>query len=397
MTDTTPAAPARIALIDTLRAFALIGVYLVHMFEQYEIYWAAPKENLTHTIFTTFLMGKAFSLLTLCFGLSFFILMDRAARRGADFSGRFVWRMVVLALIGLAHSLIYRGDILMVLAPMGLLLVPFYRASSRVALAVAAVLLAQPWLLIQIAAAASGAGWANQSPHNWADTGPAFYRTAPLGQMLVWNVWQGQSFKWWFFIETGRIFQILALFLVGLTLGRAGVFDAPERFAKPRRIALAALLVVALTSHFGAAPLAALLPDAKAAPMARKLVETLMGGWFDVSVMGVYVLLIVELYMGPLRALLERLAPMGRMTLTFYVAQSLIWVPIFYGFGLGAWKWLPQGTALLLAVGFLVLQGVVATLWFRRFHYGPLEWLWRAATYGTTKVPFRRQPAPVTA
>ena len=391
MTDATPAAPARNALIDTLRAFALIGVYLVHMFEQYEIYWAAPKENLTHAIFTTFLMGKAFSLLTLCFGLSFFILMDRAARRGTDFSWRFAWRMAVLALIGLAHSLVYRGDILMVLAPLGLLLVPFYRASGKVVLAVAAILLAQPWLWFETFAAASGATWANQAFHHWADTGPAFYRTAGLAQALAWNVGEGQSFKWWFFLETGRIFQILALFLVGLTLGRAGVFDAPERFTKQRRAALAALIAVALACHFAAQPLAALLPDAKAAPMARKLFETLLGGWFDVSVMGVYVLLIVELYMSPLRGPLERLAPMGRMTLTFYVAQSLIWVPIFYGFGLGAWKWLPQGTALLLAAGFLVMQAAVATVWFKRFHYGPLEWVWRAATYGTTRLPFLKK------
>lgn len=388
--DGTPAAPARNLLIDTLRAFALIGVYMVHMFEQYEIYWAAPNQNLTHTIFTTFFMGKAFSLLTLCFGLSFFLLMDKADRRGTNFSGRFAWRMVVLALIGLAHSLIYRGDILMVLAPLGLLLIPFYRAPTKVILTVAAILLAQPLLAFQIISAAMGATWANAAPHHWGDTGPAFYRTAPLEQMLTWNVWQGQSFKWWFFIETGRLFQILALFLIGLSLGRAGVFDAPERFVRQRRRALVALIVFALLARFGQAPLAALLPDATAAPMARKLLGNLMGGWFDVSLMGAYVLLIVEAYQGAGRRLLERLAPMGRMTLTFYVLQSLIWVPVFYGFGLGAWKWLPQGTALWLGLGFLVIQGVVATLWFKRFHYGPLEWFWRAATYGTVKVPFVR-------
>lgn len=390
MTDATLAAPARNLLIDTLRAFALIGVYMVHMFEQYEIYWAAPRQNLTHAIFTTFFMGKAFSLLTLCFGLSFFLLMDKADRRGADFSGRFAWRMAVLALIGLAHSLVYRGDILMVLAPLGLILIPYHRASNRMILGLAAVLLAQPWLLFEIFSAATGAAWANQSPHHYGDTGPAFYRTAPLGQVLVWNVWQGQSFKWWFFLETGRLFQILALFLVGLRLGRASFFDNPDRFKAERRAALTALAAFAIACHFGAAPLAALAPDATAAPMARKLIGTLLGGWFDVSLMGVYVLLIVELYAGPLRKALERLAPMGRMTLTFYVLQSLVWVPIFYGFGLGAWKWLPQSTALWLGLGFLVLQGVVATLWFKRFHYGPLEWVWRAATYMTTKVPFMR-------
>ncbi|WP_299004095.1 DUF418 domain-containing protein [uncultured Caulobacter sp.] len=393
MTNAMTAAPARNLLIDTLRAFALIGVYMVHMFEQYEIYWAAPQQNLTHVIFTTFFMGKAFSLLTLCFGLSFFLLMDKADRRGVDFSGRFAWRMAVLALIGLAHSLVYRGDILMVLAPLGLILVPYHRASNQMLLGVAAVLLLQPGLLFQLWGALGGEAWANQPPHHYADTGPAFYRTAPLDQMLLWNVGQGQTFKWWFFIETGRLFQILALFLVGLRLGRAGFFDDPNRFKAERRAALTALAAFAIACHLGAPALQALAPDATAAPMARKLIGTLLGGWFDVSLMGVYVLLIVEAYTGPFRKALDRLAPMGRMTLTFYVLQSLIWVPIFYGFGLGAWKWLPQATALWLGVGFLVVQGIVATLWFKRFYYGPLEWVWRAATYQTTKVPFLRKPA----
>lgn len=44
--------------------------------------------------------GKSFSLLALCFGLSFFIITDRAARRGIDFSVRFVWRLVVLCAFG---------------------------------------------------------------------------------------------------------------------------------------------------------------------------------------------------------------------------------------------------------------------------------------------------------
>ena len=34
-------------------------------------------------------------------------------------------------------------------------------------------------------------------------------------------------------------------------------------------------------------------------------------------------------------------------------------------------------------------QLVLAALWFRRFRYGPLEWLWRAATRTTLAVPFR--------
>jgi uncharacterized protein len=391
MTAATTAAPARNTLIDTLRAFALIGVFMVHMFEQFEIYWTAPQDNLTHTLVTTLLMGKAFALLALCFGLSFFLLMDRADRRGEDFSGRFVWRMVLLALIGVAHGLIYRGDILVVLALLGIPLIPFYRAPRGVLIATAALLLVQPWLLIQIGFALAGADWANQPPHHWTDPSLAVFKSGTLVEVLKTNLWTAQMTKAWFFIETGRLNLVMALFLIGLLLGRSGFFDAPERFVTRRRIALAVLAAVALGLHLFRDSLTGLLPAAPAPGMARILAGNILGGWFDLTLMGSFVLLVVEAALGPAGPLLRRLAPMGRMTLTFYVAQSLIWVPVFYGFGLGAWKTLPQGTALWLGAGFLVLQAVVATLWFRRFAYGPLEWLWRAGTYRTWAVPFVRR------
>ena len=44
-----------------------------------------------------------------------------------------------------------------------------------------------------------------------------------------------------------------------------------------------------------------------------------------------------------------------------------------------------------------VAQGILAHLWFRRFHYGPLEWLWRAATRTSLDVPFLKTPAPAPA
>jgi len=391
MTAAITAAPARNTLIDTLRAFALIGVFMVHMFEQFEIYWTAPQDNLTHTLVTALLMGKAFALLALCFGLSFFLLMDRADRRGEDFSGRFVWRMVLLALIGVAHGLIYRGDILVVLALLGIPLIPFYRARRGVLIATAALLLVQPWLLIQIGFALAGAGWANQPPHHWTDPSLAVFQSGTLVEVLKTNLWQAQATKAWFFIETGRLNLVMGLFLIGLLLGRSGFFDAPERFVTRRRIALAVLAAIALGLHLFRDSLTGLLPAGPAPGMARILTGHILGGWFDLALMGTFVLLVVEAALGPAGPLLRRLAPMGRMTLTFYVAQSLIWVPVFYGFGLGAWKTLPQGTALGLAVGFLVLQAVVATLWFRRFAYGPLEWLWRAGTYRTWAVPFVRR------
>ncbi len=393
MNRDAPTVSTRNDLIDTLRAFALIGVFMVHMFEQFEIYWVSPQQTLTHTLITTLMMGKAFALLALCFGLSFFLLMDRSARRGEDFSARFVWRMVLLGLIGTAHGLIYRGDILVVLALLGIPLIPFYRASPRLLAGAAALFLLQPWIWAQIAIAASGAPWANQPPRHWVDPALAIYQTGDLAAVLKTNLFEGQLIKWLFFIETGRISLVMGLFLVGLMLGRSGFLDAPQRFVVQRRVVLAVLAATALALYLAKPHLTALLPETPKPGMARVMAGNLLGGWFDMALMGTYVLLIVEAYQGLAGRALRLLAPMGRMTLTFYVVQSLIWVPVFYGFGLGAWKTLPQATALWLGVGYLVIQAVIAQLWFRRFAYGPLEWAWRAATYRTWKVPFVRRGA----
>ena len=73
----------RIERVDALRGYALMGLFFVHMVEYYELYWADPKPSLVFdTVFALF-AGKTFSLLALCFGFSFWVIMEGAARRGA--------------------------------------------------------------------------------------------------------------------------------------------------------------------------------------------------------------------------------------------------------------------------------------------------------------------------
>ena len=91
-----------------------------------------------------------------------------------------------------------------------------------------------------------------------------------------------------------------------------------------------------------------------------------------------------------LRLPMNWLAPCGRMSLTIYVTQSLYGVPLFYGFGLGLYQGLGQVNALLLGLVLWVVQMLLARAWIEHFHYGPFEWTWRAATYGTLAVPWRR-------
>ena len=84
----------------------------------------------------------------------------------------------------------------------------------------------------------------------------------------------------------------------------------------------------------------------------------------------------------PLR-FLRWLAPAGRMALTTYVSQTLIGVLLFYGIGLGLGHTLGFGAATALAVAIFALQCIASRIWLQAFRFGPLEWIWRRATYGT--------------
>jgi uncharacterized protein len=52
-----------------------------------------------------------------------------------------------------------------------------------------------------------------------------------------------------------------------------------------------------------------------------------------------------------------------------------------------------QSASAALGVVLWCLQIWLAHVWFRGYFYGPLEWVWRAATYLRSDVPFRKQLA----
>lgn len=75
------------------------------------------------------------------------------------------------------------------------------------------------------------------------------------------------------------------------------------------------------------------------------------------------------------------LAPYGRMALTNYLMQSLLQAGFFYGWGLGHYG-MPRSEQLVFAVVVIILQIGFSHWWLNRFAYGPMEWVWRAITYG---------------
>jgi len=132
----------RIQLVDALRGFALLGIVLIHFIEHFELfkepefnYFFSPETNQVVFESIFFLIsGKAYSIFAIMFGFSFFIQLNRKENEGSDFRLAFAWRLILLLLMGLIHSFVYRGDILHIYALLGLFLILFYKVNSKIVL-----------------------------------------------------------------------------------------------------------------------------------------------------------------------------------------------------------------------------------------------------------------------
>jgi uncharacterized protein len=325
---TSNANAGRLDLVDSLRGFALLGLFLVHCIEYFELYWVNPLGGPVFDWVFGLFSGKSYALFALCFGLSFFLIMDSATQRCEDFRGRFAWRLVLLFGFGMIHALIYRGDILQILATFGLLMLLFDRVkSNRVLVALAAIAFLQLPLLLRAWAAANGAGWALAPALFGTNTSMPVMTDGSFAEVLGVNLIYGHIMTWSFYAETGRLTQIVGLFLAGLVLGRVGFFRQPERFTRLRRIGLCASGALALVLWF-AGP--ALLDSVAAFDSpARPHLQWALACWTDLAILTFQVLLFILLFGTGARRILRLLAAPGRMTLTLYIAQSFVFVPVF--------------------------------------------------------------------
>jgi uncharacterized protein len=81
----------------------------------------------------------------------------------------------------------------------------------------------------------------------------------------------------------------------------------------------------------------------------------------------------------------------GRMGLTNYLMQSVVMTAMSESYALG---WTPSTTAwTLINLGFFfAVQVPLSRWWLDCFRYGPVEWVWRSATYGPAQ-PFKVRPS----
>ena len=88
------------------------------------------------------------------------------------------------------------------------------------------------------------------------------------------------------------------------------------------------------------------------------------------------------------RPRLDPLRWAGRMALTNYLMQSLVFTVAAYSYGLGLYPMLTGSVRLLYAAVFFTAQAYLSRWWLARFRFGPAEWVWRSLTYGSLQ-PWR--------
>lgn len=392
--------------MDVLRGAALFGVFLVNFMgfasasimateQQLLSLPSAPLDFAVLEVLRWLFFDKANTVFAFLFGLGFYMQAQRLEERGADFEALYRRRLTVLLVIGLIHFFfVWTWDILHLYALAGFILLPLRRLGNR-ALLITGVLLTLFGRTAQKALAEF------DSPGSWSGV-PGGYEDADvlLRQQISesgdYFALVGNFFDWVFidYIASGFILgwlcYALGRFLIGAWVGRKEWIARSAAFLPGWRWLLRWALPLGLLVEGFASLLAesSLIGDFE---HRRFLADALHLLAVPVLAAGYVAAIVVAFQGGRGRRLLAPFAAVGRMALTNYLTQSLVFGFVLFGIGPGLALAGKLGTTAIvgIVIGFFTLQVFFSRWWLRRYAFGPAEWVWRALTYGE-RPPFKK-------
>lgn len=353
---------ARITHLDTARGVAVMGILVMNSVSfglGDQAYFDLTVGSGTTADWIAGVFGEVFvdqkfmGLFSLLFGASLLLFLDRVGDRTSRPAALSLWRNALLFGIGVLHSALWSGDILMVYGLCAGPLLLVRRASARVLLA----------LGVGVFAVSTGLDWAVAA---YADDAAIRGAWRALGTTTTEPTW----------VLVLIILQVfsraLGMMLLGMGLYRGGwLIDPPAAWGlRPSIIAIA---VGAIVAGLGVGWTAA-------------------GGFSATAVMqgnvvnGVATLPLTLGYLGVLvwwdrqggGRWLHRARCMGRTALTNYLGQTVIGVGLMLLIPQG---WVSRWTLWLVIPVVWWAQLMISAWWLERFRMGPVEWSWRCATY----------------
>lgn len=400
---TTTLAPVnnkeRIELLDILRGFAILGIFIMNLLG-FTFYWAftdAEKAQFTYAHYdhtTRFLQnmlleGKFYSIFSMLFGIGFAIYLSKA-KDNNDILAIFRRRLAILLIIGFIHLLLWSGDIVALYAMLGFALIPFRKFSNKALLIIAGLCILSPigWYALKMSNPKifDLSQWLfkagdNLSAKQGINSGREYYEAmqhANFFDNIKYNL-VGIFYRYGDLLFQSRAFKVFGMFLIGLVIGKTRLYN---KLNENRRLLWAFVIsgiAVGLPANY-------IYASFKQSPgydqlTIQGLKETVAYALGVVPLALGYVAFLSLLYLvNPVKRFFNLVAPVGKMALTNYIMHTMIGLIVFSGVGLalpaiGPTQWT------IFAVCVFVVQVILSTAWLKYFNYGPLEWLWRSATY----------------
>lgn len=389
----------RFDVLDALRGTAVLGVLLVNvMFMSAPVLFLPPEQlqaggvDSIDAFFSGLVAwlvnGKMIALLATLFGAGMGLIAARNLASGRLRRVLFVRRSLFLIALGLVHMvLLFPGDILFAYGVTGLIAMLFLRRSSKALLWWAGGIAACGFLIVAatnvLTPLLSDSGL-ETSPSTQLASTTAAYDGRNYGGVIAANSMIAAL------VQTSGVIigqtWILPLFLIGMAAAKSGLVTNPDAHRTLLRRTAWIGIGIGLPLNF------LLFPGGVLG--ANGLISVRGGVGMGIVSAGVTVFAVPLLsagYAGTLALLWLRfraptpLVAVGRMALTAYLLESLLAFGFFFGFS--AYGKLGFSAALLLVLAIWAVIATFCTTWLRRFSFGPMEWLWRTATY--LKVPRR--------
>jgi uncharacterized protein len=208
-----------------------------------------------------------------------------------------------------------------------------------------------------------------------------FLKEATWWEVLKTNI-SGFFYRYGYLFFVSRIPKILGVFLIGYVIGRSDFYKNINQHKKIIYVTIAFGILIGLPANY-------FLAD---------YISNHMGDYWGLAPKGLYQTIAYALGVFPLalayiaifiliyqtsigKKISSIFAPVGKMAFSNYILQSLIGSFVFLGAGLGYIREVGPFYYTIFGISIFIFQVILSHLWLLYFNYGPLEWLWRSATY----------------
>lgn len=379
----------RIRLIDSLRGFALLGIFLVNItFFTTSLQtisfgvelWSGWYNEVLMLLRGIVIDGKFILIFSFLFGFGMVMLQESSQAKGRNFNRIYARRLTALLLVGLIHGiLIWYGDVLTHYALMGFLLMLFQRCKPRTLLVWSlSLLLLVPVLLTGASLLSSSAGQvfepfsqadAHQIGVYFQERDAAIYGAGTMAQIIAQrlNDYIGSILNMVVFYP-----QVLGMFLMGAYFCKRRILHEVQKNRK------GIIRLVVIGGSLGLV-LQLVMSLADGLPSWCEAVVLFVGGpLLTLGYIGAFALLYQN---NRWQKVLNLFSYPGKMAFTNYLLQSILCGLIFYSYGLGWYGKIEPIWQMVMVVVIFALQAAFSRVWLKRLPMGPFEYIWRLFTY----------------